>query len=405
MRSINSKKGIDIVVAVIILHSIMSYSALFMNDLRYLKYTLPLLVLLLRNRRSEYREQPWTRKTKEYILNYFKFYIPTFFLFFLVQGFKGEVSFRFWANISFVLLPLILIWLLAPLVRPNRVKYYIFLLCYSTVLGFIIEQRNTIIPTITGISKILTGISDSELDTESNIYSYLLALLLLFSVYFKYPNHLKLLLLFCVILSFKRIIFLSLFIVAIISKMSFLTNYVTKNKKLSATIFAILSSIIIFNYFFLVQGYFDEFIFNNIGLSTDALLKGRQKLYTLALSDFDENSILWGNGIGYIDDLLRNNLLLVNNVKNLHSELLRWFIETGSIVYFLWIFFLFKNSAVGKYAIISFIFIFIMLLTDNVFIYFDTMFYFYLLTILSFVIEAQGRMITNSKKHLYQNMS
>jgi hypothetical protein len=175
--------------------------------------------------------------------------------------------------------------------------------------------------------------------------------------------------------------------------MPLIVTYLRRRPISNSIIFASLSLFIISIYFYVVNGQFDDVIYQYSGLSTDALLKGRQKLYTLALKDFSGVRLLIGNGIGHVDNLLLNNKLLVHNVRNLHSELLRWFIETGFIVYFLWIYISFKNSLTGNFSLVSYIFIFIMLLTDNVFVHFDTMFYFYLLTLFSFIAETNTRQI------------
>jgi hypothetical protein len=176
----------DLVVIILLIHFAMSYLALFYENLRYLKYTLPFIAFILSNKSLARRDSIWKQNSKKYLSVYLTFYLIIFTLFLFRQAVLDELSFRFFANIAFVLLPLLLAYTLLPSIQVANVDLYIKILSYGTVLGFILEQYDTIIPTILSISTLLTGITDSEVETESNVYSYLLAVVVLFSFYFRH---------------------------------------------------------------------------------------------------------------------------------------------------------------------------------------------------------------------------
>ncbi|GAB3784002.1 hypothetical protein GCM10028818_42850 [Spirosoma horti] len=153
----------------------------------------------------------------------------------------------------------------------------------------------------------------------------------------------------------------------------------------SSFAFSCFALAIITLYYYIANGYFDDYLYSKFGLYTNALLQGRQVFYEIAIKN--NNNMFIGSGIGSIDNLLVKHSEDVGNSANLHSELLRWFLETGIFSYFIWMYVFFKNSLKTHFSLLLFFFLFILLLTDNVFIYFDCMFYVYILGIFSIFSE------------------
>lgn len=107
--------------------------------------------------------------------------------------------------------------------------------------------------------------------------------------------------------------------------------------------------------------------------SADAVLMGRAKLYAL-LSDRLPDSPLLGAGLGRITHVLQSEDAWLTNT---HSDVLKHFIELGPLMFALWIGCFYWTSR-HRGALALTVFTNILFLSDNVSIYFDVMFPFYL---------------------------
>lgn len=107
--------------------------------------------------------------------------------------------------------------------------------------------------------------------------------------------------------------------------------------------------------------------------SADAVLMGRAKLYTL-LSDRLPDAPLLGAGLGRITHVLQAEDAWLTNT---HSDVLKHFIELGPLMFALWIGCFYWTSR-HKGALALTVFTNVLFLSDNVSIYFDVMFPFYL---------------------------
>ena len=100
---------------------------------------------------------------------------------------------------------------------------------------------------------------------------------------------------------------------------------------------------------------------------------GRKTFYSEVFNR--AGNISWGGlGLGKIDDIMFN---FFGIPVNLHSEVLKLYFEFGIIIFLLWLFLLFYKNLFSLKAAIILMYLNILLLTDNVFIYFEVMFYFY----------------------------
>ena len=394
-RSVVEKKinqgQFDIIIILINLYFLMSYFALFNADLRYLKYSLPLIAGALFLYKEYSRESLTALIVRQYITKFIKFYAFLFLCFFIIQISTFTISFRFFANFLFVLLPALFVYFIVPFIKAEKVDYYFKYISILTIVGYIIEKHESIVLTLMNWKQLLIGLEDSSVASESNLYPFLLAFLFLFSFYYKFAWWQTLVILFFVLLSFKRIVILGVILFVIIRAVPKLYSKSVKHSNISSLLFSCFALAVIVLYYYIANGYFDEYLYSKFGLYTNALLQGRQVFYELAIAH--NKNIFIGSGVGSIDNLLIKHKADVGDSTNLHSELLRWFLETGVFSYFIWMYTFFRNSLNTRFSFLLFLFLFILLLTDNVFIYFDCMFYVYILTIFSILKEGRIKLV------------
>ncbi|WP_461070994.1 hypothetical protein [Spirosoma horti] len=379
------KNSFDIVLLLLSIYFIMSYLSLFYVELRYLKYALPAVSGAFFLYRTGNAMDIYNDISNKYISFFLKFYCIIFLVFFLIQISQYTLSFRFFANCFFVLLPALFVYFIIPFIRLEKINYYFKFICLFTVLGYIIEKHDSILMTVLNWKQLLLGLEDSSVASESNIYPFLLAFIFLYSFYYKFSWIQTLIILFFVLLSFKRIVILGIIMFMCLRIVPYLYSKAIRFPNASSFAFSCFALAIITLYYYIANGYFDDYLYSKFGLYTNALLQGRQVFYEIAIKN--NNNMFIGSGIGSIDNLLVKHSEDVGNSANLHSELLRWFLETGIFSYFIWMYVFFKNSLKTHFSLLLFFFLFILLLTDNVFIYFDCMFYVYILGIFSIFSE------------------
>jgi hypothetical protein len=107
--------------------------------------------------------------------------------------------------------------------------------------------------------------------------------------------------------------------------------------------------------------------------SADAVLMGRVKLFGLVADRLPDAPVL-GAGLGRITDVLESESAWLTNT---HSDVLKHFIELGPVMFPVWIgCFYWTSRRSGALALT--VFMNVLFLSDNVSIYFDVMFPFYL---------------------------
>lgn len=369
---------------IINIYFILSYISIFVSELRYAKYGLPLLVMYFLVQNKKYQFNYGIGLAKKYVKYFLMLYIYIFITYLLFQGIiANNISFRSLANCLFVLLPIFTVYLLVPLINEYRIDYYFKYICFLTIGGYVLEQRESLVEAIVNWKQILLAIEDSAVSSESNLYPFLLSLLLLYSIYFKIGWKYSVLIFIFVVLGFKRIALASLIVSLVFYKMPFLYFKIRKSIVFYSAFFSLFAIAIILLYYNIAEGDFDDYLLDNFNIYTNAFMQGRQNLYALVIKEIGEDKMFFGAGIGSVDDILIAYRNEISNITNLHSELLRWFLELGLVGYGLWLFMFFKSVVYSRFIFIMFVFMFILLLTDNVMIYFDYMMYYYILSVFS----------------------
>jgi hypothetical protein len=129
--------------------------------------------------------------------------------------------------------------------------------------------------------------------------------------------------------------------------------------------------------YFFINGDFTKLIYKNTGISVNQFSQGRFQIYNDIINHFSDK--IWtGSSLGYTNIYLSNKYV---DISFLHSDILKLIIEFGIFSFLIWmVYFMYTNISNYKSVPIV-LFINVLFLSDNVFIYFDTLFIFYLVLI------------------------
>lgn len=187
------------------------------------------------------------------------------------------------------------------------------------------------------------------------------------------------------ILSYKRIAIVGVLLVTgiyfILSWLHLWNRWIPRS--LVATVAVAINLLVITVIYQFINGAFDHAISAYLHVSANQLTAGRQVIYR-ELTYYLDSSV-FGVGLGKTTEIMRS--LEFFKLENLHSDVLKLYTEIGIIGFlpFIWIFFYINSSSMA--TLILAVFMNILWLTDNVFLYFQVMTVFYLLQ--SFLVMQQ----------------
>tara|TARA_B100000674_G_scaffold489058_1_gene502317 strand:+ start:4163 stop:5335 length:1173 start_codon:yes stop_codon:yes gene_type:complete len=341
--------------------------------LRYFIYTLPFLLTIFTLISTKNKNS--IKFNFKIINQYFKIIIITSAFFCLLNLINNQINMRFISELIFISTPIILVKLLFDNSSLNldfdkiiRNMFLFLCLIYFVNLnagifsipGFILEILQT---------KFL--VSKFDINFESGL-SFVFGF---FAIYFftQKKNRLFLVAFFMTILAYKRIAILGV----VVSILVYVFLRKILNKKSSPIIFTLLNIIIIICFYYLLNGYFDYIIKDYFGYSANYMLNGRLKLYSIV---FDvDRYLFFGNGLGYIHTTLTSATDVQEHLKSVHSDVVKLYIEGGFFLLVFFIYRFYKISAHNMSAICLTVYLNILFLTDNIFIYVPELFTFYFL--------------------------
>ncbi|MBC7569856.1 MAG: O-antigen ligase family protein [Spirosoma sp.] len=249
---------------------------------------------------------------------------------------------------------------------------------YSLVGIFMIDKGSALLSVLLNPGEIVAGLLTSSIQTESSL-SFYFSLLSLYFIFEKDKPKAVIAILF-MILSFKRVAFVG-FLAAILVQFVFTSLKINYNRRLYSISLTVFNFAYLWILLLLINGQFDEAISSTLGVSSNFLFMGRVDLYNTVLAK--TGYINWfGMGVGSISTIL-NRLVESGNSEgtlvNLHSDILKYYLEFGIFLFpiflYKFIHYLARNSA----AFCMIVMLNIILLTDNVSIYFGFMVLFYLI--------------------------
>jgi hypothetical protein len=253
-----------------------------------------------------------------------------------------------------------------PFITKAKIQFNPKLIFYLTSLAFLIKNGLEIGITISWESFLKSETSM----TESNIFPFIFGF---FAIFFLKNGEKKLFILsfLLTILTFKRIVFLSL----VISLFIYLTRL--DRSRILPYIFVLGNFLWILISYFVTTDLFYDISMEISNLPPAHLTQGRSTVYAFLFDNFKQNPVInsfFGAGATQTRIILER---LDAGIDLIHNDSLKIFIDYGIPVFILFFFKLIKNN---KGAVIFSVFLNILFFTDNTLIYAPVLFLFLLLS-------------------------
>ncbi|MUU79060.1 hypothetical protein [Winogradskyella endarachnes] len=361
------KKGSLLLWFLCLLVGVSAIATNYGSSLRYTKYLIPPVFLLF--------AFFGIRKLKIYAspLKNLLLFSSLIALNLIVSIISFDLSFRFFEESLLILLPILSVILITTVIK-KPVGVILDHLFFVYAIIFIVTNINFFF-NVNIINDFILALTTSTLKTES----WMAFPFGLFTIFYLIEKRKKRAIISVILflLAFKRISILGAILGLSIYWFFSIRNKRASNKKNVYYWFIFLNFALLIIVYNFIQGNFDELITNITGISPNWFTQGRLRVYTDTLNHFSSN-LLFGNSLGSTNLFLTDNF---ENISFLHSDILKIIIEMGFISYLVWVFGFFKINLVNKKVIPLLVFMNLLFLSDNVFIYFDTLFIFYLLII------------------------
>ncbi|KYP15964.1 O-antigen ligase family protein [Flavihumibacter sp. CACIAM 22H1] len=357
------------------------FLASFWEPFKYLKYGMPFLlffiILLEKNKILINIRELKQNKRFHYLASLLLFFLVAFAINF-IKGFSNP---RFYAEVYFVVSPILFALLIVALLPTTDLKKGVQLLFYTITLSFLAEKFIPIIQAITHPGQLISAFLTSELESESN-YSFQFGMFLLVFMWDR-NKLMSILAAGLLLLSFKRIAIFAVVVIGVL----YLVQKISRNrfKPAENKFLLFLSNILVVTLLFLFfTGKFDSLIEETFGVSSNFITQGRYNVYQDIFAHFGQTELL-GFGLGSINTFLSG---AGYQLVNLHSDVLKVFFELGPPIFIAWIILYYSYVTNFLTAALA-IYMNILFFTDNVFIYFDVLFIFYFLMLYSFQFDQK----------------
>ena len=370
-----AKRNNIIYIIIIICAIIINLLPIFNPVLRYIKYSIPLVVLLVIYTTTKRH----TNGKKCQILNsYLKLYsliIILNLIFSLIMN--VELYFRTFANIYFIIAPLISIIFIARGIDINQdnkniiktIKFSFWVIVLSYLIELLASGAIASLKLFTSTNFWSNAIFTSAALTESGVAFVLGLFAILFLMIGDYKYYM-ISILFS-IFSFKRIVLIGVLFCSIayfiynkdishlkIMKFNEKTKYI-----LLPILFILINLLTIYMFFNLIDGSYDPMIKDITGQSVNSFTQGRLFLYNSVFTEIDKIS-LTGIGIGQIDIITYD---IMGKSQNLHSDIIKNYLEFGIMLFIVWLFVIYYIIKDNIKILIFTIYTNILFLTDNIF--------------------------------------
>jgi len=357
-------------------------------SLRHLKYTLPFIALLP----LLFTKYKIDLDVSRYFKANVKLYIFIILCSFLILVFKRDLSRRFFEESFFILAPLFFAYFISVFYKPEREKKYVGVIFWSISISYLISVQSQIIEILMNPSVFFKAIYNSDIKTESGL-CFLFGFFFLYFLMKKEKLHTLWALLFS-ILSFKRIALFGLLVCGILYFFFKPLVYKMKeNRNLTGVIFVCINSFIISVFYLLMSGSLEALITSMTGTSPNAFFMGRYNLYGEVI-DLAGGTSWFGMGLGKTGQVLKDNNF---TILNFHSDVFKNFLEFGPVLFCIWIFMFYRLGSLTFEMLIMTIFLNVVFITDNVFIYFEVMFLFYFFSMIYLRRSGTGQ---NTKENI-----
>jgi hypothetical protein len=283
----------------------------------------------------------------------------------------GNITTRFLEEVLLIMLPIltIIVFLGIVKIKLNIVIKSLFIIY---IIVFVINNIYLLGDVGNLVSSFAEALKTSTFPTES----WLAFPFGIFTIFFILEKETKYSILssFIFLLCFKRITILGVFVSLVLFWFFYKRKKIGFSKNRTFLYFISLNITLLVILFNFINGNLSDLILKYTGLSANHFTQGRFRIYNDTLSYFSQHRLL-GNGLGSTHIFLKSNF---NNIHFLHSDILKLIVEFGIIPFSIWMLYFFRINILNKKSIPLLIFLNILFLSDNVFIYFDTLFLFYL---------------------------
>lgn len=352
----------------------------FLNELRYIKYTVAFLApfFLLPGR-------SYFKFLDEYHIKNVVLYLSIIFISLLTILLREDIYPRFFEESVFIITPALFTFFLFRYYDNSKKDFYIKFLFWGIVITYMISLFGRDINNLNYILNPYNFIINEERPSGASSHGFYFPF---FIIYFFFKKN-KRYLLFSIIffmLSVKRISLLGLIIVGILyliyKKDEF--SYIKPNLFIPVAI--IVNLFLVYLVYTFAQGKYD-YLFESIsGRYTDDVVSGRKGIYLIFFEKFDLSNLSFlGEGIGKVMEVISK---YAGYKFNFHSDILKNYTEMGPIIFIVWVLFLYKNNMRNLISLFYIVYINVLFITDNAFVYFDVLFLFYFFIGIS-IIEQQ----------------
>ncbi|WP_353164628.1 hypothetical protein [Empedobacter brevis] len=313
-------------------------------------------------------------KLNKLLLENILLYSSIFIINFIVSLFNEQLSLRFFQEIILIILPIVSVLLISGFKNISLEKL-INTLFLSYILSFIFYFYKELLNIPVLIGSFINALKMSEFPTESWM-AFPFGLFLIYYLEKKDKIRIFLALIFF-LLCFKRISFIAFILGYGAYWFIYKLIKIEYNKKRLIQYIIFLNFFLIVNMYLFVNGTYSYFIKKYTGITVNHFTQGRFRIYNDTLNHFSDQIIL-GNSLGVTNIYLSEKF---KNIALLHSDLLKLIIEIGIILFVIWLISFMVVNLNDKKAIPIILYINILFISDNVFIYFDTLFLFYLILV------------------------
>ena len=392
-------KSITILLTILFLIFVLIRSQFDNQISNYLIYSIPIIATILigaylgLSNRVGYKIR-FKNKFYEFFKIFFIFSLVSILLSLIVGSFFKRTIFEFYLISS----PLYTIYLISLLDLDKKfLQKQITLIGFGCLLVYLIKLGPEAFFIMSAFNQIFSNsFTNSIIDgSYESFFSFIFSFL---ALWYFIRKKILLFILFALftILTFKRISLFGLLISTIFFLIvKILKINVTNNKNKIAFIGLLGNCLYIFLTMLIITGYFDNAIKLTFGKSINFILMGRVELFThafeLSSSSIWDNIHFLGLGLGVLSESLKNSYF--THLQNIHSDVVKIFIENGLLLFIFFFYSIYKFSAQNLNYLTFIILYNVLLVSDNILVYYSTMYIFSL--IILYFSNNQNKLITN----------
>lgn len=340
-----------------------------MTDLKYIKYIVAILSPLFLLPGKVY-----FKFLDRYLLNNIILYTVIILISFLSIALREDFYQRFFEESVFILTPAIFTFFLFRYYNPERKDFYIKFLFWGIAVSYFILL---FVYNIQGLSFIINPydfLINKERSLVNTSHSFYFVFFVIY-FFFKKNNRYLVFSLILFILSLKRVSLFGMLVVVVFYLFYKKKEFSGVNYKVILPAAIIINLILVYLIYNFALGNYDYLFSTYTGRFSDDVVSGRKGIYFVFFEKFDLTKLsILGEGIGKVMDVISR---YAGYKFNFHSDILKNYTEMGPVIFIAWIYFMYKINSRNLISLLYIIYINVLFISDNAFVYFDVLFLFY----------------------------